>query len=278
LAAQTAKADAVAAKDTAVLAKNDVVNGLSAQAIEIASLGARTDAAEAAITTTNAVAVSASGVANAISGTQTQVNGRKAGFEIANDGSVANFRVIGANFLVGTEAAGVFTPAFKMVAGQTTINDALIRQLKVAKNPADTVFFPVALAPLKIAGADGESKNYGGVLTNIPLVQWDGLGAPAVAAGETIDIRPNAITNSGFDIVAKKFIAGATEAQNSGAGIDVGAGNVPRWRANKPTIADANQNLYVFNFHAQIPLIGSEYFGEGMWENESIEWRRHRSL
>ena len=213
----------------------------------------------------NQVSVEARGRAYAISGTQTEVNGRKGGFVMDNNGEVTNFQITADDFRIYQSVGGANLVPFRVVGGQTQINDALIRTLSVVPDGGGPSH-RVQLRPNSVSGADGATFTFSPAYGGIPLIRPVILQPPALAAGETYDISATALSASGFTIRAKKFTAGTPTAQSSGAGSNVGG--TPAWQAAKPTTADADGNSYTFSWTATIPRVSNEFMGSNQYYAE----------
>jgi hypothetical protein len=219
----------------------------------------------AQITNLDQVSVEARGRAYAISGTQTEVNGRKGGFVMDNNGVVTNFQITADDFRIYQSIGGSNIVPFRVVGGQTQINDALVRTLNVIPDGGGPSH-RVQLRPNSVSGADGASFTFSPVYGGIPLIRPVVLQPPALAAGETYDISATSLSASGFTIRAKKFTAGTPTAQSSGAGSNVGG--TPAWQAAKPTSADADGNSYTFSWTATLPRVSNEFMGSNTYYAE----------
>ncbi|WP_313587143.1 hypothetical protein, partial [Aquidulcibacter sp.] len=220
---------------------------------------------DARVTSVNSVAVDGRGRAYAISGTQTEVNGRKGGFVMDNDGVVTNFQITADDFRIYQSVGGSSIVPFRVFGGQTQINDALIRTLSVIPDGGGPSH-RVQLRPNSLSGADGASFTFSPAYGGIPLIRPVVLQPPALAAGETYDISATSLSASGFTVRAKKFSAGTPTAQSSGAGSNVGG--TPAWQAAKPTSADADGNSYTYSWTATLPRVSNEFMGSNQWYAE----------
>ena len=213
----------------------------------------------------NAVSVEGRNRAYAISGTQTEVNGRKGGFVMDNDGVVTNFQITADDFRIYQSVGGSSIVPFRVFGGQTQINDALIRTLSVIPDGGGPSH-RVQLRPNSLSGADGASFTFSPAYGGIPLIRPVVLQPPALAAGETYDISATSLSASGFTVRAKKFSAGTPTAQSSGAGSNVGG--TPAWQAAKPTSADADGNSYTYSWTATLPRVSNEFMGSNQYYAE----------
>ena len=213
----------------------------------------------------SSVSVDAYGRAYAISGTQTEVNGRKGGFVMDNNGVLTNFQITADDFRIYQSVGGSNIVPFRVVGGQTQINDALVRTLNVVPDGGGPSH-RVQLRPNSVSGADGASFTFSPAYGGIPLIRPVVLQPPALAANETYDISATNLSASGFTIRAKKFTAGTPTAQSSGAGSNVGG--TPQWRAHKPTTADADGNSYTYSWTATLDKVSQEFFGGSSWYAE----------
>ena len=211
----------------------------------------------------SSTSVDAYGRAYAISGTELEVNGRKGGFVIDNNGLVVNFQITADDFRVYQSIGGGYTVPFRVVGGQTQINDALIRTLNVIPDGGGPSH-RVQLRPNSVSGADGATFTFSTAYGGIPLIRPVILQPPALAAGESYDISATNLSPSGFTIRAKKFTPGTPAAQSSGAGSNVGG--TPQWQAQKPTSADGDGGQYTFSWTGNLALVGAEPMGGGYYQ------------
>jgi hypothetical protein len=219
----------------------------------------------AQVQTFASTSIDAYGRAYAISGTQTEVNGRKGGFVMDNNGVLTNFQITADDFRIYQSVGGSNIIPFRVVGGQTQINDALVRTLNVIPDGGGPSH-RVQLRPNSASGADGASFTFSPAYGGIPLIRPVILQPPALAAGETYDISATSLSPSGFTIRAKKFSPGTPTSQSSGAGSNVGG--TPQWRANKPTAADADGNSYTYVWTATLDKVSQEFFGGSTWYAE----------
>ena len=216
----------------------------------------------AQVQTFASTSIDAYGRAYAISGTQTEVNGRKGGFVMDNNGAVTNFQITADDFRIYQSVGGPNIVPFRVVGGQTQIDDALIRNLNVIPDGGGPSH-RVQLRPNSVSGADGASFTFSTTYGGIPLVRSVITSPPALAAGETYEVVPVSLSASGFTIRAKKFTPGTPTAQSSGAGSNVGG--TPAWQVHKPTSADADGGLYTFTYTARLTRVSNEFTGSNWY-------------
>jgi len=161
---------------------------------------------------------------------------------------------------LGNEIDGVIETVLSIQNGKATFSDAIIRRLRVAPIAASQIVHEVQLKPLLLLASDGQAVQYQGGASYGQApdrieVDIDGAGLPALATGESYDIRATNITATGFTMKAKKNTAAGSETQTSAAGTNVGG--TPSWQTNKPTTANAKDELYQFNGTLTIPKTGS---------------------
>lgn len=209
------------------------------------------DPAEALITTVQSVSADAQGRARAVTGTQTEVNGRRGGMVLANDGSIAGFLFDADYFYLGRPGVGGGYP-FRFQNNVLELDDATIRNLLVSPSPGATAKHRVALRPNRFSGADGAVIAYGGVYEGLPLIQPLPHSLAAPPTGAAYDIRAVNVTATSFQVRAKQLTPGAVVAQTATGGVNVGG--TPQWRMHKPTVADANDGNYVFQFDVRLPF------------------------
>lgn len=138
--------------------------------------------------------------------------------------------------------------------GEARLNNALIRKLQVAPREDSQIYFPVQLRPRVYLGTDGQTIQYDGgrTLGAIPDRIVPDLSGIAVGAGEALDVKAINISPTQFTVRAKKITPSAPAVQNSGNGPYVGG--IPGWQANKPSVADAYNGWYSFQFDVTLAL------------------------
>ena len=216
----------------------------------------------AQVQTFASTSIDAYGRAYAISGTQTEVNGRKGGFVMDNNGVLTNFQITADDFRILQSVGGSNIVPFRVVGGQTQIDDALIRNLNVIPDGGGPSH-RVQLRPNSVSGADGASFTFSTAYGGIPLVRAVITSPPALAAGETYEVVPVSLSASGFTVRAKKFTPGTPTAQLSGAGSNVGG--TPTWQVHKPTSADADGGQYTFTYTARLARVSNEFTGSNWY-------------
>lgn len=146
--------------------------------------------------------------------------------------------------LYNQSVTGEYSRALSVIAGRVTIFGDLdvggamrfgLRRI------------PVALQSFSVTANDGQSISFGGDLTNVPKIEPQIAGLPALPSGQSYDVKALSLTSTGFTARQKIVTQGTPSNQNSGAGVD--AGNVnPKYRAHKPSAGDAvdgNYNYFV---------------------------------
>lgn len=214
---------------------------------------------EARVTTTEGAVADINGAAAftetvvAASGSNPAIMSLKAG----KNGSAIN--LTGDRIVMRNQVNGQVVEVASFEGGIAQLNNALIRRLRVAPRSNSQIFLPVMLRPIIRIGSDGQWINYQNGETfgaNPERITPDLNGLPALAAGESYDIRAVNVGPTGFTAYAKKITAAEPVVQNSGAGTNVGG--TPQWRAHKPTALDAYNGNYQFTFQIVGQLIGSE--------------------
>lgn len=214
---------------------------------------------EARVTTTEGAVADINGAAAfyetvvAASGSTPATIQLKAG----KNGSAVN--LIGEKVSIKNPVNGQVVEVARFENGIAQLNNAMIRRLRVAPRSNSQIFLPVMLRPMIRIGSDGQWINYQNGESfgaNPERIVPDLNGLPALAAGESYDIRAINVGHTGFQAYAKKITAADPVVQNSGAGANVGG--TPQWRADKPTALDAYNGNYQFTFQIVGQLIGSE--------------------
>ena len=120
-------------------------------------------------------------------------------------------------------------------------------------------------APRLYLAADGDAVSFGGTFGVAPSrVVYRAASLPALSAGEVYDIKPINVTATGFDCYAKIKVAGGISDETTGAGsFDAGLGY---WTAQKPVTDDAYNQIYSFDFDADLPLVS--VFGTDLYNGE----------
>lgn len=225
---------------------------------------ARTTVTEGAIADINGAAAFYE-VVTAASGSNPAVVSLKAG----KNGSTVNLS--GDRVIIRNPVNGQQVEVARFENGIAQLNNAMIRRLRVAPRSNSQIFLPVMLRPIIRLGTDGQAVQYqNGASFGAPpeRITPDLNGLPALAAGESYDIRAINITDIGFTAYAKKITASDPVGQYTGAGVNVGG--TPQWRADKPTAADAYNGNYQFTFLVSGQLLSSEPLPGGGTFNE---WR-----
>ena len=111
-------------------------------------------------------------------------------------------------------------------------------------------------APRLYLAADGDAVSFGGTFGVAPSrVVYRAASLPALSAGEVYDIKPINVTATGFDCYAKIKVAGGISDETTGAGsFDAGLGY---WTAQKPVTDDAYNQIYSFDFDADLNLVSA---------------------
>lgn len=225
---------------------------------------ARTTVTEGAIADINGAAAFYE-VVTAASGSNPAVVSLKAG----KNGSTVNLS--GDRVIIRNPVNGQQVEVARFENGIAQLNNAMIRRLRVAPRSNSQIFLPVMLRPIIRLGTDGQAVQYqNGASFGAPpeRITPDLNGLPALAAGESYDIRAINITDVGFTAYAKKITASDPVGQYTGAGVNVGG--TPQWRVDKPTAADAYNGNYQFTFLVSGQLLSSEPLPGGGTFNE---WR-----
>ena len=155
----------------------------------------------------------------------------------------------------------------KFSDGKAQLNNTLIRGLKVAPTAASEIFHEVQLKPLIFLASDGQVVEYqdGDDYGQDPdRIVPDTSGLPALAEGESYDIKATSVSGTQFTARVKKITAGGPVDQTSNAGTDKGSGTDPRWQTNKPTADDAYNDYYEFTFSGTIPKTSEEFFADDL--------------
>lgn len=228
--------------------------GALAQSLDL--LQASVDGNTAAVAVASQAAVDAQGKTNALFGVGVFAGTSRARFDLAADGSVGVARIAADAFLIEQTVGGQVVQPLRVVAGVVELNDALIRNLLVTPSPASTARHRVALRPNRLSGADGQIVAFGGsYASGLPLIQAVPALLAAPPAGAAYDIRAVNVTSSQFQVRAKQVSPGAPVAQTATGGGN--AGGTPQWRMHKPTVEDASDGNYEYQFGVQLPFLYS---------------------
>lgn len=172
-------------------------------------------------------------------------------FEMLAGKNGSHIGLVADQIALGNNIDGIIQTVLSIKNGKAVLNDALIRLLRIAPDAASQIFHLAALEPLEILGQDGVTVQYEGGKTYgllpekiVPVLS----GLPALATGESYDIRPTNVTTAGFTPRVKKLTAGPPQAQTSSVGTSVAG--TPQWQASKATAADAYNGDYQFSFTA----------------------------
>lgn len=111
---------------------------------------------------------------------------------------------------------------------------------------------PVALQSFTLTANDGQAISFGGDLTNIPKLEPQVTGLPALPSGQSYDIKALSLTSTGFTARQKIVTQGTPSNQNSGAGTYTGG--TPAYKAQKPSAGDAVDGNYNFFVSGQVQL------------------------
>lgn len=191
-------------------------------------------------------------------------NGKVVGIKAMNDGATGTLDIVFDKLRIN--GAQVFeVDGSNVRIGSAFIKAATIRDLQVPAASNDTKTWRVALRPEKYYGTDSQTISIGGGTSNPVNIEWDGKGAPPLAAGQSFEFKAVNYNQSAgtFQVSAKIFTAGATVVKSTGAGTNVGG--TPQWRANKPDNTDADNNIYIFRVKMQIPKTMQEPLGGGFF-------------
>lgn len=262
LSSVQAKADDNEAAINAEVASRIDADGALAQSLQTVS--ASVDDLDASVTTVTQAVSTIEGSA-AFTRTIVEADGSNPAMMsllAGKDGSAIGF--VADVIALGNEVDGIIAEVVRVEDGEARLNNALIRGLKVAPTAASEIYHEVLLKPLIFLGEDGDVIQYqdgdsygsGAVPDRIEV---DTSGLPALAAGESYDVRAINVTDTQFQVRAKKLTSAAGATQTSAAGTDKGSGTTPRWQTNKPTAADAYDGYYEFTFSAR--LLKSELEG-----------------
>lgn len=195
-------------------------------------------------------------------------NGQVIGIEGFGNTDGTNGLVFRSNVLAFVPAEGGDPQPFFVSTPQgTTINNAFLRNAQVAPNPLSTIFLPVQLEPLRVRGSHGNRVEYDSGRTfgkNPVRIEADLTGLPALPAGSYRRFRPTQV--GPVDFVPELVVVsegGEVTARQSAAGTDQGAGVNPRWQTDKPTAADARDQIYEFTFGGTLAKIDEYYVNDG---------------
>lgn len=152
--------------------------------------------------------------------------------------------------LYNQAATGAYSRALSVAGGRVTV----FGDLDVGGAMRfGTRRIPVALQSFTVTASDGQAISFGGDLTNIPKIEPQVAGLPALASGKRYDVKTLSLTSTGFTTRAKIVTQGTPSSQNTGAGVN--AGNVnPKYRAHKPSAGDAVDGNYNFFVSGQVKL------------------------
>lgn len=187
------------------------------------------------------------------------------------NGSAVN--LIGDSISIKNPVGGQIVEVAKYENGIAQLNNAMIRRLRVAPRSNSQIFLPVMLRPMIRIGSDGQTIQYQNGETfgaNPERITPDLNGLPALAVGESYDVKAVNVTAISFQAYAKKITAADPVVQDSGAGTNTGG--TPQWRAHKPTALDAYNGNYQFKFQVVGQLVGSEPVsgGGGIYDYRAV--------
>lgn len=193
--------------------------------------------------------------------------GNPAMFEMLAGANGSRIGLVADTIALGNAIDGIVETVLRIEGGKAALSDAVIRRLRVAPRAGSAILHDVELRPLEFLAADGETvqysngANYGTAPERIEP-NYDGL--PALAVGESYDIRPANKTGSQFTARAKIISAATLTDRSSGTGAANFSGT-PRARTDKPTSDDAYNGDYEFKWYANFTKYWEVNEGGGIY-------------
>lgn len=193
--------------------------------------------------------------------------GNPAMFELLASAGGSKIGLVSDTIALGNSINGIVETVLKIENGKAVLNDAIIRRLLVAPRVGSAILHDVALRPREYLASDGQlvwyedGASYGAPPENI-VPNLSGL--PALAPGESYDIRPVGIFATRFTARAKKLAAG-TLTERTSATATSPVGGTPQWRTDKPGTPNAYNGDYEFKWYGQLNKIEESPEGGGMY-------------
>lgn len=193
--------------------------------------------------------------------------GNPAMFEMLAGANGSRIGLVADTIALGNAIDGIVETVLRIEGGKAALSDAVIRRLRVAPRAGSAILHEVELRPLEFLAADGETvqysngANYGTAPERIEP-NYDGL--PALAVGESYDIRPANKTGSQFTARAKIISAATLTDRSSGTG-SANFSGTPRARTDKPTSDDAYNGDYEFKWYANFTKYWEVNEGGGIY-------------
>ena len=220
-------------------------------------------AAEASITEMRGAAADSSGNRAAfLKLVAAASGGNPAMFELLASASGSKIGLVSDVIALGNSINGIVETVLKVENGQAVLSDAIIRRLRVAPRLGSAILHDVALRPREYLASDGNVVQYEGGASYgaVPEKIVPNLsGLPALAAGESYDVRAVSVSATQFTARAKKLSPGPMT-ERSGT-TQVISASTPNRRINKPVSADAYNGDYEFKWTANLAKI--DEFNQG---------------
>ena len=169
-------------------------------------------------------------------------------------GSVTSQVALGAYevHLYNANATGNFSRALSVVGGNVLVYGDLNVGGAVRVGSRRIA---VALQAFSVSASDTQAISFGTDLGNVPKLEFDVSGLPALASGQQYDIKALSLTSTGFTMRAKIVTAGTSGNATSQTGVN--AGGTPQWRADKLNAADSSTGYYSFSGASDVHAFGS---------------------
>lgn len=194
--------------------------------------------------------------ANAVFEVVTTTGGATAAVRIKSETApgvmTSNVALEAAEIQFWNNAAGIRQLAAKIIGGVSTFFGDI--EVGGAIHIGDRRI-NIALQSFQVLAGDGEVISFGTDLIRVPKLLFDTTGLAPKAATDVYDVKATSLTSTGFTMYAKIVTPGTTAVVNTGAGTDLGAGVVPRWRVHKGDAADAYNGIYNFSTSMSATII-----------------------